>query len=395
MVAMLGLALCPACRRAPALDGMWDATVAVGSARVPFRFAIAGRGAGMQGSFFNGDQPITSTSVRFESNAIVFTYPQYAGELEFTLSPERPDHLTGNYFRAAGPTYGFEARRFTAAPEPRDVPQIGGLWTVAVPSTKGERAWRLIVRQSGAQVSAAILRVDGDSGAVTGAYDGHTFVLGHFSGTRPLRLELTPRDDGALTVQVDSYDTYTARRAEEARARGLPEPADPSRYSSLTDPGLPFVFKFPDLEGRLVSNADRRFSRKVVIVTIGGSWCPNCHDEAPFLMELYRKYRERGLEIVFLAFEETPQLKNLERLRAFIGRYHVEYTVLVAGDTRLARATLPQIVNLEAFPTTLYLGRDGLVRSVRTGFASAATGPFNTSLKEEITATIERLLAEP
>jgi len=132
----------------------------------------------------------------------------------------------------------------------------------------------------------------------------------------------------------------------------------------------------------------------VVIVTIGGSWCANCHDEAPFLMELYRKYRDRGLEIVFLSFEEGQQLKGLEQLRAFIKRYDVEYPVLIAGDTRLVRLRLPQIVNLEAFPTTLFLGRDGLVRGVHTGFASAATGQYHASLKAEMTATIERLLEE-
>src|SRR6185503_11117478 len=98
--------------------------------------------------------------------------------------------------------------------------------------------------QSGAEVSASILRVDGDSGAVTGAYDGHTFILGHFSGARPLRLELTPTDSATLRVELDSYDTYTAVRANEARAKGLPGPADPSRFTSVRDPGVPFGFSF-------------------------------------------------------------------------------------------------------------------------------------------------------
>jgi thiol-disulfide isomerase/thioredoxin len=40
------------------------------------------------------------------------------------------------------------------------------------------------------------------------------------------------------------------------------------------------------------------------LVNITGSWCPNCHDEAPFLAEVYNKYHDRGLEIVALSFEE-------------------------------------------------------------------------------------------
>ena len=36
----------------------------------------------------------------------------------------------------------------------------------------------------------------------------------------------------------------------------------------------------------------------MLIVSISGSWCPNCHDEAPFLADLYRRYQAKGLEIV-------------------------------------------------------------------------------------------------
>jgi len=56
-------------------------------------------------------------------------------------------------------------------------------------------------------------------------------------------------------------------------------------------------------------------------VAIGGSWCPNCHDEAPFLESLYQQFHSRGLEIVSLSFEEADQLKDPARLRAFIARY--------------------------------------------------------------------------
>jgi thiol-disulfide isomerase/thioredoxin len=46
------------------------------------------------------------------------------------------------------------------------------------------------------------------------------------------------------------------------------------------------------------------------IVGIGGSWCPNCQNEAPILEKLYRKYHDRGPEIEELSFEEPPQLQN-------------------------------------------------------------------------------------
>ena len=55
---------------------------------------------------------------------------------------------------------------------------------------------------------------------------------------------------------------------------------------------------------------------------------------------------------------------------------------------------MPQAENLNAFPTMLFLGRDGRIRSTHAGFASRASGAFHAKDKDEITATVERLLAE-
>jgi thiol-disulfide isomerase/thioredoxin len=277
------------------------------------------------------------------------------------------------------------------------VPVIDGLWEIAVQSPKGESAWCLIVRQSGSDVSAAILRVDGDTGALTGRYRDGKFVLSHFSGARPALLILTPASDGTLAVSLTSlhgHSDLTASRPEAARAKGLPGPTDPSQHTSVKDPAAPFAFSFPDLNGKLVSNTDPRFEGKVVVVNVLGSWCPNCHDEAPFLAELYRQHRNEGLEVVALAFEEAEQLKDPARLRAFIHQYGIEYTVLLAGEPSELNAKLPQAVNLNSWPTTFFLGRDGRVRAVHAGFPGRASGDLHSQATEEFQSTIERLLTE-
>ena len=55
---------------------------------------------------------------------------------------------------------------------------------------------------------------------------------------------------------------------------------------------------------------------------------------------------------------------------------------------------LKQAENLNAWPTTFFLGRDGRVRGVHAGFAAPASGEFNTLLKQDFTNTVERLLSE-
>ncbi|HEX2445793.1 MAG TPA: TlpA disulfide reductase family protein [Vicinamibacterales bacterium] len=380
----------------PEFAGRWDATVVANGVEVPFEFEIVEKGAALQGSFFNGDERVSSTSGRIEDGRLVLRFDQFATRLDLALENGA---LTGEYNRGARGTYPFRARRAaarstSAASSGSDAPSIDGVWIVEARSKKGESAWRFIARQSGPEVTATILRVDGDTGTLRGRYRDGRFVLSHFSGARPLLLEVTPAADGTLTLVQNGQTPLRAARVDAAAAREIGEPTDPERHTTVNDPAEPLRFAFTDLNGRPVTDADERFRNKVVLVNISGSWCPNCHDEAPFLASLYRKYRSRGLEIVTLSFEEAEQLPNPTRLRAFIEEYGIEYTVLLAGEPEQLAEKVPQAVNLNAFPTTFILGRDGRVRGVHAGFPSPGSGEYYAKAKRDITTRIERLLAE-
>ena len=55
---------------------------------------------------------------------------------------------------------------------------------------------------------------------------------------------------------------------------------------------------------------------------------------------------------------------------------------------------VPQAVNLNTWPATFFIGRDGRVRGVHSGFASPASGEFNRQMQKEFTSKIETLLTE-
>jgi thiol-disulfide isomerase/thioredoxin len=377
--------------------GRWDASVTIKSADgrmvdIPFRFEIAGDSGQVKGSFFDGDLRVTSSAGRFEDGALSLTFDQYATVLKATLQGQR---LDGVYERGSrGAPYPFHATRYVKPATTANGPAIAGEWRIKTNSTKGEAAWRLIVRQSGPQVSAAILRIDGDTGTLTGTYQKDRFVLSHFSGARPALFELTMAKDGRLEILQNGSTKLMAMRVTDPRVTEIPEPIDPMHHTVAKSATAAFTFSFADLRGQLVSNTTPRFQGKVLVISITGSWCPNCHDEAPFLSELYKKYRGAGLEIVAFAFEEAEQLKNPTRLESFIKRYDLQYTVLLAGEPEQLNEKVPQAENLNAFPTMLFIGRDGRIRSTHAGFASVATGALHAKDKNEITATIEGLLAE-
>jgi thiol-disulfide isomerase/thioredoxin len=381
---------------AQSLAGLWDATITFNGHDIPFKLQIAGDGSKLQGWLFNGNDKVMASGASFQNGSLVLNFDSYAAKLEAKL---QDGGLVGQYGPMLKKTYPVTAHRHNGeASSAANAPKIDGLWEVAVKSAKGEKAWRLIVEEkSAANVEAAILRVDGDTGALTGGYKDGKFVLSHFSGGRPALMILTPAADGTLAIDMTDLhgsSQLTATRPDVARAKGLDPPTDPDHHTSVKDVSEPFRFSFPDLDGKVVSNTDARFLGKVVLVNVTGSWCPNCHDEAPFLAELYRKYRSKGLEVVALSFEEDDQLKNPARLRAFMKEYGIEYTVLLGGTPDERDAKLTQPVNLNSWPTTFFLGRDGRVRFVHAGFPGPASGTLYHQAVKEFYSQVDGLLAE-
>ena len=376
-------------------SGLWDAQVTVDGAVVPFRFALDTGKAGAKAHFFDGDRP-TNPSSRgsLEHGHLQLAFDSYAAKIDAQL-----DHgvLRGTYGTSRY-TYPFEARPHREEPAARTAPSVAGLWEIPVDALN-EQAWRLVLKQVGPKLYATILRIDGDTGTLNGVYRDGAFHLSHFAGERPAVLDITPAADGTLSLLLSDNDGSTNRalkavRPAAARAQGLAPPADAANHTSVKDPKEPFQFAAKDLNGRPVSNAVPRFRHKVVLVNVMGSWCPNCHDEAPFLGKLYETYQAKGLEIVAMDYEYPDQIKDPVRLRAFLKRYNVKYTVLLAGGLPDLQATLPQAVNLHAWPTTFFVGRDGKVKSVHVGFTSPGSGPYDAKLKADVTKEIETLLAQ-
>src|SRR5580692_597850 len=191
------LAIAPA-GMAQSIAGIWQATITSNQLQIPFRIEFQGDGANVKGILFNGDDKFVSTSGKFENGSLSLAWDYYGSKLEATLNGEA---LEGSYARNARSSSPFKAVRYTPPPAPTgSIPKIDGLWITTAKSSKGEGAWKFIVRQSGPDVSGAILRIDGDTGTLSGMYKDGKFVMSHFSGVRPSLLEVTPVADGTLKL---------------------------------------------------------------------------------------------------------------------------------------------------------------------------------------------------
>ena len=394
------------------LDGRWAATLTQHDLQIPFRLDISGSGSHVVGTLFNGEDKETTTSARIENDRVELNFEHYLttitaqlknGELDGQVAVTRRSaiNITPGASTEAKPTDSvspFHAKRYVApvraSADP--VPSIDGVWEIPHESSKGEKAWRLIVKQNGPDITATILRVDGDTGAMTGGWQNGKFIASHFDGARPGIIEITPQGDGSLQVNLHAeprHGVLTAYRPEVARAKGLPEPANYLTHTTVRDPNEVFAFSFRDVNGKLVSNDDPQFKNKVVLAIVTGTWCPNCHDEAQYLVQLYSQYHSKGVEIVALDFEEADQVASLTRVKAFISQYKVPYPYLIAGTPDEMWDKVPQAVNLNTWPATFFIGRDGRVKATYSGFATKASGVFHKELKDDFTSIVDRLLA--
>ena len=411
------------------IDGRWDASLSTKAGTdIPFRLDLSGSGDNIKGTLYDGFHPYDgTTSATFRDGKLVLNIEHYLTTITAQLQDGQLVGDVTSQGRGQFQQFGFTAARHVDGTDTAaSAPNISGSWVVPLPtpSAKGEKAFRVIVEQHGAEVAASILRVDGDTGSYTGAFKDGKWVLSHFDGSRPGVITIIPNAEGTLEIQQHQDRPVTAAAAQAvsataasygsdedapngrnaaklvayrpdiALAKGLPQPENYQTHTTARDPHEKFAFSFPDDHGTLVSNDDPRFKGKVVLAIVTGTWCPNCHDEAQYLVQLDKKYRDKGLAIVALDFEEPDQQGNLEREHAFVKQYGVKYTYLIAGAPEEMWEKVPQLVNLNTWPATVFVGRDGTVRAVHSGFASPASGEFNAQLKQEFTSKIEALLAE-
>ncbi len=375
--------------------GTWIGAAQFNSREVPLRLEITGNGDQVRGALVNEKERSSASSGSFTNGHLILHFDYYANTLDATI---KDGTLTGT-FSGRGRSIPVRAELNGKLPAAdANPPRIAGLWKIAVENgAKGEHSWSLQVRQTGPNVDTVIERIDGDTGNLYGIWRGGAFAVSHFTAAGPNLAVLRPQMDGSLQVETSAHgggvQSFTAHRVSAVRTVALESPDDPSHHTSLKNPDAPLAFRFPNLSGKLISSTDAEFTHKAVIVGIGGSWCPNCQDEAPFLEKLYRKYRDRGLEVVELSFEEPSQLQNPVRLKAVIQRYGITYPVLVAGTPDELNDKIPGVTNLNCWPTTFFVGTDGLVKAIHTGYAGPATGRDNHRLENDMTVEVEHLLA--
>ena len=387
---------------APPPAGRWYATLKPAEGlEIGFGIRVDAKGGTLSGALVNGASESRFTSVSWDGGTLTLALDHYDGRLDARRDGDR---LTGTFSRAT-PTGKIEApfvatRTAPAVPRPaKGAPAVVGDWGVEM--GEGEKAQKLLAtfRQDGGRAAGTLLGSTGDYGPMNGTWDGKALSLTVFDGVFIYRLDGTLDAAGSLSgtfrTRSGASTPWTAKRLDAASAaKWLPGGGSIVRAK---DPGATVRFAYPSAPGKPVSLDDPDLAGKAVVVSILGSWCPNCHDEAPFLEELYRRYKGKGLAVVALAYEYTEdEERSFRQIARFRERHGITFPILFAGTTKKASETEP-VVRLDGwkgYPTTLLLDRGHRIVKAHSGFDGPSTGKERfAAQKKELEEAVKGLLA--
>jgi thiol-disulfide isomerase/thioredoxin len=374
--------------------GLWDASIQSRAGAVNFGIDLKPEGRTVSAVLLNATDLQPFSSATWDGQTLTLRLDYYDGQI--VLHYVSPMRMEGEYSRVT--SKGLVHIPVTLVPhheipatKPWTGPDLTGDWILHEADAVGAEkntfttfTQEKMANSDGKVTATGVLEpVSGDTGLMHGYVsndaNGQTHVhLSRFDGIHVLALDGELAPDGTLKGViggVKSSAPFTAERSSDAAA------ANPNALAgSLTkvkNPQEPFRFSGVDQSGKRVDQSSPEFKGKPVIVDIFGTWCPNCHDEAPLLEQLYRKYRAQGLMIVGLAYEYVDDTaRDLRQIGIYREKYGITFPLLLAGttDSGQIEKTLPQLVNFGAYPTTIFLDRSGRVRAIHAGFAGPSTG---------------------
>ncbi|CAM2008109.1 TlpA disulfide reductase family protein [Acanthopleuribacter pedis] len=380
--------------------GTWRFEMTSPGGPLPFTVTILEHDGGYKAGAHNDTEVLPFDTVTVSGNQVTLSIDHYESQFTGTLD-ETGTEISGEWTKLVDHTrtaklpftanHG-DAMRFV--PNNKAGSNVAGTWAVAF-TQDGEPSGEAVAdfRQTDQKVTGTFRTPTGDYRFLEGLMDGNQLKLSCYDGGHAFLFHAELGEDGTLSGEFWSsdkwYERWTAKRDADAT---LPEATNQNRITN--DEGL-FRFSFPNLNGETVSHDDAALQGKVRLVSIFGSWCPNCNDEAPLLQQLKQDYSKKGLAVIGLAFEATGDTaRDTRALKRFAKRHKLDYPILLAGtkDKAGAGKMLPDLDSVLAYPTSLLINREGKVVRIHTGFNGPGTGVHHEKLVKDLRREIEKLL---
>lgn len=380
-------------------SGIWRGVIQLQGQQLPFTFEVENQAGKYLVYLKNASEKITLDEVSIAGDSVNMVLHIFDAALRAKIDG---NSLNGFYYKNYDKSFKLP---FTASfgddfryekVSDHATTDFSGKYAVQFISDKRDTTVSVgIFQQQGNHLEGTFLTPIGDYRYLEGNVINDKLFLSAFDGNHAFVFTAVKKDQNNLVGDYwsgkSAHETWTAIKNDHAV---MPNPEALTYLKKGYDK---IDFKFPDLNQNMISPSDEKFKNKVVILQIFGTWCPNCMDETKFLAKWYKENHDRGIEILGLAYERKDDFGYAsERVKKMKDKLGVEYDFVIAGvnDKKKASETLPMLSRVYAFPTTIFIGRDGKVKHIRTGFEGPGTGIYYDHFTQRFNEIVNELLNE-
>jgi thiol-disulfide isomerase/thioredoxin len=381
--------------------GIWRGVIDLHGQEMPFTFRVADDSAGGKDVYLrNNKEEILLDEITFKKNSVRIKLHVFDAELQASIDGDSLNgffilHYLKNFRLPFKAVFGQDFR-FRPTDTTITTSDFSGKYQVVFSNRKETIRAVGIFNQKGSHVTGTFLTPTGDYRFLEGGVFNDSLYLSTFDGNHSYLFKALKRNDSTLQGDFWSSDStdhmvWTGIKNQNA---SLP---DPESITYLKKGYDHLTFSFPDSKGNRVSLADDKFKNKVVVLQIFGTWCPNGMDVTKFLTSYYTTRKNPNIEILGLAYERKENFKYASaRVAKMKEKWNVPYDIAIAGvnDKSKASKTLPELNAIKSFPTTIFIGKDGKVKHIYTGFEGPGTGVYHQQFEARFNQIINECLAE-
>ena len=372
------------------------------SDKLPFRMIVQKKGKSYTLSVMNGEETIKLEAPKQKGDSLHVWFPYFNSKLVFAIKNKKQiagywqNFNKGDFYRIPFSSKRAKGYQFSMTDKKTKSVNLDGRWQVEFsPNTNSSYpAVGIFKQKEGSQeVFGTFLTETGDYRYLAGNSSKDSLFLSCFDGSHAFLFKAA-YNNGKLSGKFFSGNHWSTEW-EASRNENF-ELASPDELTYLKEGGK-VNFDLRSLDGTNYSFPNTEVKNKVIIIQIMGSWCPNCLDETMYYKSLYDKYHSQGLEIISVAYEIgsgfDDYVKNIERIKT---KLDLDFTFLVGGKANktLASEQFSMLNGIISFPTSIFIGRDGEVKRIHTGFNGPGTGSYYKEYVENTNALVEFLLAE-
>lgn len=228
-----------------------------------------------------------------------------------------------------------------------------------------------------------------------GKVEGNTLEMSVFDGVHAFLLIGTfdERDNtwsGDLILDDGYSRPFTATPDDKAELQ------DPFEVIDLSNRKVkPDLDKLAVLGEQIVD--PEQYEGKVLIIQLMGTWCSNSQDQTRYLTQWIAEHPDNQVEILAVNYEANySEEYGLNRIETYKQRLNIPYNIILGGPLSKTRAAGPFsfMDEIMAFPTLVFVDKQGYARYVHSYFTGPATGEYYEEFDRRFNAIVNELSAE-